>query len=160
MAIFSCNPTNIIHPCADLDATVSLSALEEKNILFLRRLSMLHYSTIPKTNTWCITEKCRFQVECRYKFQIYLIIINPLSITYELSPKALEELSSSILLLLAEANGVELHLDVATGVEESRGYFGFDKLKSKCLSVSTTLQEKIKYKPHTNYKVCSKLKDY
>ena len=89
-----------------------------------------------------------------------MIIINPQSITYELLPKALNELSSSILLLLA--NGVELRLDVATGVEESGagGYFGFDELPSKCLSVSTTLQEKIKLKSHTNYKVCSKLKDY
>lgn len=70
-----------------------------------------------------------------------VIIINPLSITYKLSLKALKELSSSILLLLAEANGVELCLDVTTGVEESRGYFGFDKLPCKCTSVSTTLQE-------------------
>lgn len=46
---------------------------------------------------------------------------NPLSITYELSPKALEELSSSILLLLAKANGVELRFDVTTGVEERGG---------------------------------------
>ena len=57
------------------------------------------------------------QVSSRVQAQIS----NPLSITYELSPKALEELSSSILLLLAKANGVELRFDVTTGVEERGG---------------------------------------
>ena len=91
-----------------------------------------------------------------------MIIINPLSITYELSPKALKELSCSILLLLAEADGVELRLDVTTGVEKSGGYmyFGFDKIPSKCSSLSATLQEKLTLKTHTNHRVCSKLKDF
>lgn len=87
-----------------------------------------------------------------------MIIIHPLSITYELSPRPLKELSRPILPLLAETNGVELRLDVTTAVEQSRG-FRFDKLPSKCSCLHNSAREIKIENPYESYRVYTKLKD-
>jgi len=121
--------------------TVHINVLSVTHIKDEKKYMMQNNNLLQKKQNKTKTKTLVF--ECRYQFQIAVIAINPPSITYELSPKVLKELSSSILLLLAEANGVELRFDIATGVEESGGYFRFDRLSSKCTSVSTTLREKL-----------------